>query len=92
MARYVDVDGHFRVHDGLEVGGFYVHYFMLKVVLSTMRHLNTKGCHLAHAGVRFDVIDTETLAKTLCDEPSFKSVDESVRVGLDLEDVLSVDG
>ena len=91
LAWYVDVDWHFRVHEGLEIRGFYVHDFVLEVVLGAMRHLNTKSCHLAHAGVRLNVIDPKTLAKTLCDEPSFKSVDESIRIGLDLEDVLSVD-
>ena len=51
---------------------------------------STKSCHLAHAGVRLDVIDPKTLTKTLRDEPSFKSVDESVSIWLYLEDVPSV--
>ena len=63
---------------------------MLEVVFGAMRHLNTKSCHLANTGVCFNVVDTETLTKTLSDEPSFKSVDESFRVRLNLEDKTSV--
>ena len=89
MARYVDVDGHFRIHFGLEVCRFNVNNFMSKVVLGAMCHLNTKSCHLAYTGVCLNVIDPKTLTKTLGDEPSFKSVDESVRVGFNFEDVPS---
>ena len=55
-----------------------------------MRHLDAKRCHLAYASVCLNVIDPKTLTKTLGDEPRFKSVDKSVRVGLNLEDVPSV--